>query len=64
MGFSMPTLVDMIMRLKEVSLGLVELAFPESTPSVKDQYRTVIHSEPIAPANTPMWNHLFKASLL
>ncbi|XP_075215548.1 ubiquitin-protein ligase E3C [Lycorma delicatula] len=61
MGFSVPMLVEMILRLKEVSLGLVELAFPESTPSVKDQYKTVIHSEAIPPANTPMWNHLFKA---
>ncbi|XP_039276573.1 ubiquitin-protein ligase E3C isoform X2 [Nilaparvata lugens] len=61
--FSIATLVEMIVRIKEVALRLVELAFPESSLSVSGQYRNVIQSEPITAANTHMWNHLFKASV-
>ncbi|RZF40402.1 hypothetical protein LSTR_LSTR010989 [Laodelphax striatellus] len=60
--FSIATLVEMIVRIKEVALRLVELAFPESSLSVSDQYRNVIQSEPITAANTHMWNHLFKVN--
>lgn len=60
MPFSLPTLVMMTAQLKEVSLGLVELAFPESRLSVKDQYRSAVCSEDITHTNTVMWSHLFK----
>ncbi|XP_054278815.1 ubiquitin-protein ligase E3C-like [Macrosteles quadrilineatus] len=61
MPFSLPTLVGMTARLKEVSLGLVELAFPDSRPSVKDQYRSAVCADDNTYANTVMWSHLFKA---
>lgn len=61
MPFSLSELVGMSVKLKEVSLGLVELAFPDSRPSVKDQYKSAVHpDEEDVPANTAMWAHLFK----
>lgn len=62
MPFSLPTLVAMTMKLKEVSLGLVELAFPDSRPSVKDQYRSAVGLDYSVNADTVMWSHLFKVS--
>lgn len=61
MPFSLSELVGMSLKLKEVSLGLVELAFPDSRPSVKDQYKSAVHpDEDSVPSNTTMWAHLFK----
>uniref|UniRef100_A0A1B6EYS1 Ubiquitin-protein ligase E3C n=1 Tax=Cuerna arida TaxID=1464854 RepID=A0A1B6EYS1_9HEMI len=61
MPFPLSTLVAMTMKLKEVSLGLVELAFPDSRPIVKDQYRSAVCVDETTHANTIMWSHLFKA---
>ena len=61
MPFSLSELIGMSLKLKEVSLGLVELAFPDSRPSVKDQYKSAVHpDEDDVPSNTVMWAHLFK----
>jgi len=35
MPFSLPELVSMSLLLRDVSLGLVELAFPDSRPSIQ-----------------------------
>lgn len=66
MPFTLNELVTISLRLKEVSLGLVELAFPESRPSVREDYRTAVttlHDHPIVSQtaqDTQMWSHLFK----
>ena len=39
MPFSLPELVSMSLHLRDISLGLVELAFPESRPVVREDYR-------------------------
>nr|CAD7445175.1 unnamed protein product [Timema bartmani] len=66
MPFQLSELVSMTFTLKEVCLGLVELAFPDSRPSVTDGYRMAVHgrdsdSNPIE--NTQMWAHLFKVTV-
>lgn len=66
MPFTLEELITISLRLKEVSLGLVELAFPESRPSVREDYRTAVttlHEHPIispTAQDTQMWAHLFK----
>ena len=39
MPFSLGELVNMSQHLRDISLGLVELAFPDSRPSVREDYR-------------------------
>lgn len=66
MPFTLDELINISLRLKEVSLGLVELAFPESRPSVREDYRTAVttlHEHPVVSPtakDTQMWAHLFK----
>lgn len=68
MPFTLEELVTISLRLKEVSLGLVELAFPESRPSVREDYRTAVstlHDHPLfspTARDTQMWAHLFKVN--
>jgi ubiquitin-protein ligase E3 C len=67
MPFTLAELVPLSLTLKEVCLGLVELAFPDSRPSVRDDYRTVVHGqEQLSNASnreTQMWSHLFKVHI-
>uniref|UniRef100_A0A1Q3F789 Ubiquitin-protein ligase E3C n=1 Tax=Culex tarsalis TaxID=7177 RepID=A0A1Q3F789_CULTA len=44
MPFTMPEIIPLSTTLKEISLGLVELAFPETRSSLKDSYRTMLTS--------------------
>ena len=44
MPFSLPELVSMSLHLRDISLGLVELAFPESRPVVREDYRWLEHA--------------------
>lgn len=44
MPFSIPELIPLSTTLKEISLGLVELAFPETRSSLHENYRTMISS--------------------
>lgn len=66
MPFTLGELVVISLRLKEVSIGLVELAFPESRPSVREDYRSAVSTlqdHPIAAPtekDTKMWSHLFR----
>ena len=39
MPFSLGELVNMSQHLRDISLGLVELAFPDSRPAVREDYR-------------------------
>ena len=64
MPFPLSALVPLSLTLKEVCLGLVELAFPDSRPSVRDDYRTAVHGREqpstVSSQDTQMWSHLFK----
>ncbi|KAJ8686743.1 hypothetical protein QAD02_022537 [Eretmocerus hayati] len=64
MPFTTSDLVVLSSHLKGVSLGLVELAFPDTRPSVRDDYKNAVlgpsSSTPVTPQNTQMWAHLFK----
>ena len=44
MPFSLPELVSMSLHLRDISLGLVELAFPESRPVVREDYRWLCYN--------------------
>ena len=68
MPFSLSELVNMSQHLRDIALGLVELAFPESRPTVREDYRVAVNSvkksEPAAAHNqvddVRIWSHLFK----
>jgi len=64
MPFPLSALVPLSLTLKEVCLGLVELAFPDSRPSVRDDYRSAVHGRDqpsaVSSQETQMWSHLFK----
>lgn len=75
MPFQLNEIVSLSSFMKDMSLGLVELAFPEIRTSVNDHYRSVLRpsqstnqyptSTPIASAtnhisNEVMWPHLLK----
>ncbi|KAH9641748.1 hypothetical protein HF086_003874 [Spodoptera exigua] len=50
--------------LRAVCLGLVELAYPESRPTVAGPYRDAVNNDHIhisGKNQTPAWSHLFKA---
>jgi len=62
--FNISELVPLSLKLKEVCLGLVELAFPDSRPSTRDDCRSAVrgrerHSA-VSNQETQMWAHLFK----
>ncbi|KAG8224519.1 hypothetical protein J437_LFUL004210 [Ladona fulva] len=46
MPFTLPELASLSLSLKDACLGLVELAFPESRPGVRDDYRTALRGQP------------------
>lgn len=59
MPFSLQQLVSITRQLKDVCLGLVDLAFPDSRPTMKESIHGI---EPhCIPSNqTPLWSNLFK----
>jgi len=66
MPFTLPELVAMSLSLRDISLGLIELAFPESRPTVRDDYRLAVNSVRDNPLEITddrdivIWTHLFK----
>jgi len=65
--FNISQLVPLSLTLKEVCLGLVELAFPDSRPTVRDDCRSAVrgrerHSA-VSNQETQMWAHLFKVTV-
>lgn len=64
MPFTTYDLAILSSHLKGVCLGLVELAFPDTRPSVRDDYKSAVlgpsSSISATPKNTQMWAHLFK----
>ena len=69
MPFSLSELVKMSLHLRDIALGLVELAFPESRPAVREEYRMAVNS--VKPAaveeqveDVGMWSHMFRSVVL
>jgi ubiquitin-protein ligase E3 C len=42
MPFTLSELVPMSLSLRDVTLGLIELAFPQSRPTVKEEYQLAV----------------------
>ncbi|XP_011496921.1 PREDICTED: ubiquitin-protein ligase E3C [Ceratosolen solmsi marchali] len=67
MPFTTYDLAVLSSHLKGVCLGLVELAFPDTRPSVRDDYKNAVlgpsTSMSSTPQNTQMWAHLFKVTV-
>ncbi|XP_015521284.1 ubiquitin-protein ligase E3C [Neodiprion lecontei] len=65
MPFTTVELVPLSAHLKGVCLGLVELAFPDTRPTVRDDYKTAVlgASATQTHQNTQMWVHLFKVTV-
>lgn len=66
MPFTTSELVVLSSHLKGVCLGLVELAFPDTRPTVRDDYKNAV----LGPASavqgrhdTQIWTHLFKVTV-
>lgn len=64
MPFKLSEIVSLSSFLKDLSLGLVELAFPETRTSINDHYRSALHlhqgSSGGNPASPSKWPHLLK----
>lgn len=66
MPFTTAELVPLSAHLKGVCLGLVELAFPDTRPTVRDDYKTAVlgaASSAQTHQDTQMWSHLFKVTV-
>lgn len=66
MPFTTSELVLLSSHLKGVCLGLVELAFPDSRPTVRDDYKRAVLGPSCSLQNqqdTQMWTHLFKVTV-
>ncbi|XP_063395378.1 ubiquitin-protein ligase E3C [Cydia fagiglandana] len=60
-AFEFSELGGLCRTLRQVCLGLVELAYPESRPAVNTQYRDAVGAPiELAGSQTPAWSHLFK----
>lgn len=67
MPFTIAELAVLSGHLKGVCLGLVELAFPDTRPTVRDDYKNAVLG-PISTVqsrhDTQIWTHLFKVTLI
>jgi ubiquitin-protein ligase E3 C len=66
MPFALKELVPMSLMLRDVSLGLVELAYPESRPSIREDYQFVVRphvSDQAKDLDTKTWSHAFKKTV-
>lgn len=61
-AFDFSELSGLCRTLKQVCLGLVELVYPESRPSIVAQYKDAVGASSEEPSKnlTPAWTHLFK----
>ena len=72
MPFTLRELVPMSLSLRDVTIGLVELAFPESRPVVKEEYKLAVksvrdpahESSDVGVTDTHIWSHLFRTTVL
>lgn len=72
MPFTLSELVPMSLSLRDVTLGLIELAFPQSRPAVREEYQRAVKSvrnvddsyaSDINHTDTQIWSHLFKITV-
>ena len=72
MPFSLRELVPMSLALRDVTIGLVELAFPETRPTVREDYQNVVKSfrgkedaaeMPNEACDVQVWSHLFRTTV-
>lgn len=71
MPFTLSELVPMSLSLRDVTLGLIELAFPQSRPAVREEYQQAVksvrniddHLDAINNTDTQIWSHLFKITV-
>lgn len=68
MPFTLEDLVPLSTTLKEICLGLVELAFPETRLNLTEQYRTMLSNLHEKTAShqqitSAIWSHLLKVSV-
>lgn len=66
MPFTIAELAVLSGHLKGVCLGLVELAFPDTRPTVRDDYKTAVLGPTSAIQcrhDTQIWTHLFKVTV-
>lgn len=65
-AFEFNELGGLCRTLRQICLGLVELAYPESRPAVTGQYRDAVaasHIDVSGKNETPAWSHLFKVTI-
>ena len=64
-AFDFSELGGLCRTLKQVCLGLVELAYPESRPFFTGQYKDAVGGNQVEMDRnqTPAWAHLFKVIL-
>lgn len=65
MPFTLTEIVSVSSILKDISLGLVDLAFPETKSSINDHYKAALTfsqkaNETVSAVNKAMWPHLLK----
>lgn len=62
--FSRPALALLSSILRDVALGLIELALPDSRPAVSEQYRAALTTMGVdfSRQDTTEWNQLFEVS--
>lgn len=56
---------DVAAVLRDVALGLIELALPDARPTVNESYRETLIGMglDLTPQNTVEWNRLFEVGL-
>lgn len=67
MPFTLAEIIPVSTTLKEISLGLVDLAFPETRSTFHENYRAILKvnsSQADDQFNKTMWPHLLKVTIL
>ena len=64
MPFSLNEVVELASILRDVCLGLVELAYPDTRPSTSFNFIKTRTSTGNTQEDTRLWMHLFKVSLM
>ena len=64
MPFSLNEMVELASILRDVCLGLVELAYPDTRPSTSFNFIKTRTSTGNTQEDTRLWMHLFKVSLM
>lgn len=69
MPFNLLEVIQMVIALKDVCLGIIELAHPDAKPTVNDDYRLALKTVGVKSKNnntkevcrqTRQWGYLFK----